>query len=166
MQRSFQVSGFGENKISVCLPVYDATATESGRWTERHGQTYAQVPLDCRETHPCAVFHTLDHSIVLSTLYVLELTVQALDWFCSKLANRSQRVLINGKMSDSYHLEWGVPQGSCLGPVRFILYAGQLFAIVKDHHPQIHCYLVDIHMYLSFRLWHYYKGFGCNARLL
>ena len=43
-------------------------------------------------------------------------------WFSSYLTGRKQRVLINDRTSDDFHLNCGVPQGSCMGPILFILY--------------------------------------------
>ena len=38
-------------------------------------------------------------------------------WFCSYLESRSQRVKIDNTFSDVMELKYGVPQGSCAGPV-------------------------------------------------
>ena len=43
-------------------------------------------------------------------------------------------------------LNWGVPQGSCLGPLLFIIYSSKLFEIIKLHLP----YADDTPLYLSF----------------
>ena len=57
----------------------------------------------------------------------------ALQWFRSYLAGRSQRVLLNGNFSKDFSLPHGVPQGSCLGPLLFTIYANKPFEVVKRH---------------------------------
>ena len=69
----------------------------------------------------------------------------------SYLTNRSQRVLINGNYSKSFSLAHGVPQGSCLGPLLFTIYTRKLFEIVKCHLPDVHAYVDDTQLYLSFK---------------
>ena len=59
--------------------------------------------------------------------------------------------MLNGTSSDKYELNFGVPQGSCLGPLLFILYASKLFDIVGNHLPDSHCFADDSQLYVSFK---------------
>ena len=54
-----------------------------------------------------------------------------IEWLCSYLDERCQRVLINTTQSSSFKLNSGVPQGSCLGPLLFTVYASKLFDVVN-----------------------------------
>ena len=50
------------------------------------------------------------------------MTGTALQWLRSYLSGRSQHVIVNGEQSESLDIPFGVPQGSCLGPLLFTLY--------------------------------------------
>ena len=98
-----------------------------------------------------AAFDTVDHSILLNRLSSkLGLNGTALAWFRSYLSGRSQRVSVRGTVSDKFNLRYGVPQGSCLGPLLFTVYASALFDVVEKHLPTVHCYADDSQLYISF----------------
>ena len=89
--------------------------------------------------------------ILLSRLQSrLGVNVTVLSWFESYLSGRSQRVYVNGSFSKKFGLDCGVPQGSCLGPLLFNVYASKLFDIVSRHLLDVHCYVDDSQLYLSF----------------
>ena len=97
-----------------------------------------------------AAFDTVDHDILLARLKsIVGINGTALNWFTSYLSNRSQRVSLNGCISDSFRLPHGVPQGSCLGPLLFTIYSSKLFEVIKYHLPQAHAYADDTQLYLS-----------------
>ena len=93
-----------------------------------------------------AAFDTVDHGILLRRLSTSFGTRgRALKWFSSYLLGRSQHVLFDRVKSDSFDLRFGVPQGSCLGPLLFVVYASKLFEIIQAHLPD------DTQLYLSFK---------------
>ena len=64
----------------------------------------------------------MSHDILLDRLNSrFGVSGTALQWLQSYLADRSQRVSINGVLSDGFELRHGVPQESCLGPMLFSL---------------------------------------------
>ena len=60
-------------------------------------------------------------------------------------------VAIDGATSDKFDIDFGLPQGSCIGLSLFSIYASQLFDIVTQHLPTVHCYADDTKLYLAFR---------------
>lgn len=77
-------------------------------------------------------FDTLDHKILLNKLAALNMSESALSWFTSYLANRRQCVKYNAVLSDYEQIEFGVPQGSVVGPTMFIIYVNDLLLSLPD----------------------------------
>ena len=81
-----------------------------------------------------AAFDTIDHKILLARLENLHgISGTALSWFESYLTGRTQMVTIDTNSSKLSILCFGVPQGSALGPVLFILYTKPLSKLIERH---------------------------------
>ena len=99
-----------------------------------------------------AAFDTVNHKILLERLqHDVGFSGVPLQWFKSYLSNRSQRIAVQGTLSRVFELDCGVPQGSFLGPLLYVIYSSKLFNIIEQHLPDAHCYADDSQLYLSFR---------------
>ena len=99
-----------------------------------------------------AAFDTIDHNILIDILKDdFGVVDSALQWFRSYLANRKQQVVIDRCKSSKFMVATGVPQGSCLGPVLFLLYVSGLSEIISKHLPCHHTFADDTQLYLSFK---------------
>ena len=94
-------------------------------------------------------FDTIDHNILLAKLEYYGARGIALEWFRSYLCNRSQFVMYRDTESLRRMVSCGVPQGSVLGPLLFILYTNDLPAVLK--HSQCILFVDDITVCISGR---------------
>ena len=99
----------------------------------------------------CAVFFDLSkafdsvpHSPLLNTLSSLNLPPHLLHWFHSYLSNRTQQVIVSGSTSCKSNVISGVPQGSILGPLLFILYINDLCSLPFSPSVNLTLYADDI----------------------
>lgn len=101
-----------------------------------------------------AAFDTVDHDRLLYKLeHFFGFRSSALSFFESYLRDRSSCVAIDSHRSPSSNLVCGVPQGSCLGPLLFIMYTADVFDLVSKHSGffcssyaddiQLYCRLTD-----------------------
>ena len=86
-------------------------------------------------------FDTVDHKILLMKLYNMGIRGKAHDLIASYLSNRMQSVKMNGHKSEYTEVHMGVPQGSILGPLLFLLYYNDI--ICKMPKNSVICYADD-----------------------
>jgi len=114
-------------------------ATDSWSYEIDRGNVNAIVFLDLKKA-----FDTVDHEILLAKLCTYGIRGDELAWFRSYLENRTQQCLVNGSLSELCTLQCGVPQGTILGPLLFLMYINDLPNCIN--HSKSRMYADDTHL--------------------
>ena len=107
--------------------------------------------LECRGSCHCLLldfakaFDSVPHQRLLLKLASIGITGHLLQWIDHFLTSRSQRVVINGKFSKWLPVLSGVPQGSILGPLLFIIYVNDITSVVQSSSVRI--FADDVSLY-------------------
>ena len=100
-----------------------------------------------------AAFDTIDHNILLTRLsswFGIQVQGTGLKWFRSYLPSRCFRVKYNNNLSSLHTCLCGVPQGSVLGPLLFVMYTTPLNTVISSMSLNPHLYADDTQLFLSF----------------
>ena len=92
-------------------------------------------------------FDTVNHQILISKLYHYGIRGVANKWFTSYLSNRFQKVSLNGESSKRLPITCGIPQGSILGPLLFLIYINDMHLSVE--HSVIYHFADDTNLLYS-----------------
>ena len=85
------------------------------------GKYFGMTQLDLSKA-----FDLVNHTILIQKLKLYRCNVESMQWFTSYLESRSQNVCMQKSLSKSINIISGVPQGSILGPLFFILYINDI----------------------------------------
>ena len=81
---------------------------------------------------------TIDHNIIIRKLSNYGVDQKALRWFQSYLSDRSQKCSVNGHLSTASPITCGVPQGSIIGPLLFLVYINDLPNCLEKASPRMY----------------------------
>ena len=102
----------------------------------------------------CAIFFdfqkaldSVPHSPLMATLHSLGLNEYILRWLNNYLSNRVQSVVVNGSESAPAEVLSGVPQGSVLGPLLFLIYIDDLPSVLHNLGPEVNLFADDVLLY-------------------
>ena len=89
-------------------------------------------------------FDTVNHDILLSKLNHYGIRGVAFNWFKSYLSDRTQCANINNERSEIQTIKYGIPQGSILGPLLFLISINDLSRSIKN--SKIHHFADDTNL--------------------
>ena len=82
-------------------------------------------------------FDTVNHDTLLSKLYNCGIRDTMYNWLCDYLNDRYQYTTVNGNNSDMHLIKCGVPQGSVLGPLLFLIYVNDIQRALPNSVPKL-----------------------------
>ena len=94
-------------------------------------------------------FDTVNHNILLQKLAYYGVRSLANNWFRTFISQRVQFTSINKTNSDSHLITHGVPQGSVLGPLLFLIFINDLHKAIKNSDLQLHLFADDTNLLYS-----------------
>ena len=106
------------------------------------GRDICSVFLDLKKA-----FDTVPHQSLMEKLVRLNLNPFILQWLCSYLTNRQQKVVVGGEESGTIPVISGVPQGSVLGPLLFLIYIDGVTRIPLSEGSKLVLYADDMLLY-------------------
>ena len=85
-------------------------------------------------------FDTISHSGLIKKLMLYGIKDNQLNLIIDYLRHHTQQISVSGILSEPQEINFGVPQGSVLGPIFFLLYMNDIYKVIK--HSQI-CLFAD-----------------------
>ena len=92
-------------------------------------------------------FDTVPHHRLMERLANIGIHPLLLSWLCSYLSRRKQHVIVNGECSHSTYVLSGVPQGSVLGPLLFLMYIDTITSLPLSEATKVSIYADDLLVY-------------------
>ena len=106
------------------------------------GNTIAGLYLDLSKAFDC-----VDHEILLYKLNHYGIRGLPLKWLTNYLTDRSQYTAVNGVESATHKIKYGVPQGSVLGPLLFLIYVNDISSATPQH--QLRLFADDSNVFIT-----------------